>query len=294
MPIFFRPVGGLGNQLFTYAAGRALADSHRQTLVADLSNLEQDTKRKFELSDFASRIDAFVSLPPQEVGTLGPKDLPVREVRERGASFDPQISNAEDGTLILGYLQSWKYFHTIRSSLREEIREIAEPSLWFLEKRKELSAGPPWAAITVRRGDYLTTPGMGIVGNHYYNRAIDLLKNLHGQQRFLVFSDSPDEAKKVPALANLPESCFVEPPISASSAEVMVLQSLASHMILSNSTFAWWSGWLGDREDRTVIFPYPWGNFDSVNDRDRQLPNWIGVGRDSVDEALHTPALFRE
>jgi hypothetical protein len=63
--------------------------------------------------------------------------------------------------------------------------------------------------------------------------------------------------------------------------------SLASHLIMANSSFSWWAAWLGDSEVRTVIYPRPWIDFRFINDRDLPLPNWIGLGRESPNEALN-------
>lgn len=47
--IIVRLNGGLGNQLFQYAAGRRLAHFHDVPLKFDVSGFEKYKKRKFEL-----------------------------------------------------------------------------------------------------------------------------------------------------------------------------------------------------------------------------------------------------
>src|SRR5262245_6340505 len=50
--IIVRLRGGLGNQLFQYAAGRALAQHHGTELKLDLYTYTKHPYRKFELSKF--------------------------------------------------------------------------------------------------------------------------------------------------------------------------------------------------------------------------------------------------
>ena len=45
--------GGLGNQFFQYAAGKALADFHKVELKLDLNAFSNQTLRKYELDQFS-------------------------------------------------------------------------------------------------------------------------------------------------------------------------------------------------------------------------------------------------
>ena len=166
------------------------------------------------------------------------------------------------------------------------------PTAWFTDKLAELQTSKPWTAISVRRGDYLTTPGMGIVEDSYYVKAMSLISKLNATETFYVFSDDPEAAQQLPALRSIPRRSFITPPKESPAIESLVLQSPAHNVVLSNSTFAWWGAWLGDSEGRVVTYPYPWGDFHSVNDRDRHLPNWIGLGRETLEQAAKNNALF--
>jgi hypothetical protein len=64
--IFVQLSGGLGNQLFQYAAAKALAVKNRTELMLDISELKKEkksiTSREFELSNFNCYIN--ISKPP--------------------------------------------------------------------------------------------------------------------------------------------------------------------------------------------------------------------------------------
>ncbi len=208
-----------------------------------------------------------------------------RLIKERGFWFDPQILEAKDGDTITGHLQSWKYFQTDSSRLREEIFNPICPSSWFLQTHEKLSGAQPWIGVHVRRGDYVDIPRMGITTDYYYSRALDIVSKLSGIQNVVVFSDNIEAARGLPSLKNRAETYFLSPPTGSSPLENLLLLSLSNHLIGANSSFSWWAGWLQNKEDRIVTYPRPWVDFRYINDRDLQLPNWIGLGRETHDVA---------
>ena len=50
--IIVKLIGGLGNQLFQYAAARSLSSYHTVPLKLDITALQNSKDRKFELSHF--------------------------------------------------------------------------------------------------------------------------------------------------------------------------------------------------------------------------------------------------
>jgi hypothetical protein len=297
--ITIRPLGGLGNQLFVYAAGSTVANKLETELIVDLASMASSPGRKYELDSFGSQIsqvtNTFDSIQPSNskkllqrlTNAFGGRHVAPTTIKDRGFWFDPRILSAPNGSTLEGYLQSWKYFHADSARLREEIWALSQPTEWFGEWSRKLRSEQPWVGIHVRRGDYLNIPGMGISTNYYYERAINLITQLHGEKSVIVFSDDPELAARLPSIAGLENVEFIVPPSESGPIESLLLMSLASHLIMANSSFSWWAAWLGDSEVRTVIYPRPWIDFRFINDRDLPLPNWIGLGRESPNEALN-------
>ena len=297
MTIYFRPRGGLGNQLFVYAAGRALADTLGVGLVADLVHLANDKKRSYELVSLPLRIDAVINAHVEEgptrhqrFGNL--KRLSRRVISadplifsERGFCFDPNLLNAPDGSTIDGFFQSWKYFHSIRDSVRTEISHLVNPSNWYEETSKKLLALGSWIGVHVRRDDYLNISGMGIADSYYYSHALNLLEKLTGVTSLVVFSDDEGRAREVEAFEHRAVVNFINVPRGSKPIESLMLMSQAHHLVIANSTFSWWAAWVGENQGRYVIYPRPWVDFKSVNDRDLSYPSWVGVGRNAPEEA---------
>jgi len=126
--IVVRLDGGLGNQLFQYAAGRQLAARHGASLVLDTSAFDRPsrrvTQRVFELQRF--RIDASIATPlftwklslirrlPPALGSMAG----IHAYLERGVQFNPAFDSLPDNTYLVGYWQSHQYFSGIVAEMR--------------------------------------------------------------------------------------------------------------------------------------------------------------------------------
>lgn len=298
MAITIRPLGGLGNQLFVYATGATLAQKLGTDLVVDLIGMSTSKGRSYELGSFHSRVTKIVdsthgaadanrfALVKKLLRAIGQSTGAAPLVKERGFWFDPRVMQAPDGSTLDGYLQSWKYFAADAAVLKTEIRNIRNPSSWFMETKEELFSSPPWVGIHVRRCDYLAITQMGIATDYYYQRSIDLISQLSGVDTIRVFSDDVDLASSLPSLSKAKQVSFLRPPEDSVALESLILMSMASHLVMANSSFSWWAAWLSNSEERVVTYPRPWVDFRLVNDRDLPLPNWIGLGRENMSDAL--------
>jgi len=296
VPITIRPVGGLGNQLFIYATGSTVAGQLGVELWADIQHFDSNPTRSYLLNRFPSRVAKVIKGDSVEaavrgrifrkLSAIGRKSSSESVQKERGFWFDPDILTVTDGTTITGYLQSWKYFHTDSQRIRTEILNPTHPSEWFSDMREKVVESEPWIGVHVRRGDYVEIPQMGITTDYYYSRALRIVEKLTGEMKTIVFSDDTDAARGIPSLKNRKNTEFFESPANSCPLENLIIMSHSNHLIGANSSFSWWAGWLQDREDRVVTYPRPWIDFRFINDRDLQLPNWIGLGRESPSAAL--------
>ena len=286
MSITIEPLGGLGNQLFTYATGRALAVRRGTDLVADLRNFEGYDWHSFELDSFASNLTV-VEADGRYRSLEGKAQRIARRlgfrqralVEETSTIFNRGVLDAPDGSRLRGYFQSWRYFADVGHIIREEVREVSNPSSWFERTRRELATAPPWLAIHVRRGNYVDIPNMGLVRASYYEQATELVTRLVGELPIVVFTDEPAHLSAALG-SNLLERCrVIDSPPDSRPIETLVLMSDAQHIVTANSTFSWWAAWLGERESRFVICPRPWLDDPFYNDRDLIPPPWISLVR---------------
>ncbi len=283
-------MGGIGNQMFQYAAGRRLTYVLGTELKLDISGFENYNLRKCELGsfnileDFASTREV-KTLTSQKNGVLArlvrcllrrPKDFAPSHIRESYFHFDSGILNLPNNIYLDGYWQSEKYFNDIEDVIRKEFA-ITVPQTGENQKMAELIFSRESVSLHVRRGDYVsdlqTSKVHGTCGLNYYARAIAEICSRVDEPYFFVFSDDPEWSK-----ANLYIShpvIFVDHNNALTSYEDLRLMSQCRHHITANSSFSWWGAWLNSRPNKIVITPARWFNKQSFNTQDLIPKSWI-------------------
>lgn len=284
-------IGGLGNQMFQYAAGRALAKQHNQPLRLDVSGFANyQLHNGFDLARiFVGQTDLATSEDMQRI--LGWRAIPrIRRLLLRpgfavlrGNKFvvEPHfrywagINRVPPNAYLTGYWQSEKYFISIESIIRADF-VFKQP---VLEKNQQIAdeiAQRNAVSLHVRRGDYVkntqTFATHGVCSLDYYRDAIRHIAERVEQPRFFVFSDDIAWVKDNMRI-DLP--ChYVDHNHGAESYSDMRLMSLCQHHIIANSSFSWWGAWLNPSSDKIVVAPKRW--FAKQADvRDLFPPGWI-------------------
>jgi len=289
-------LGGLGNQMFQYAAGKALAERHCVDLELDLSGFYNNkyTPRPFlldhlrvpEASRWAEGAKNFV---PAEwkigIDRLRRAGLPKlawsQDYREPHFHYDPAFEALGPDTALFGYFQSERYFIGIADKLRDWFspREALAGSAAEMLTHIEASRLP--VSVHVRRGDYVD-PGRvefhGLVAEPYYREALGRLQSAIGAEAELfVFSDDPAAAEHV--LNFVPRSRLVHVRGDPNRPwEDMVLMARCRHHVTANSSFSWWGAWLNRAPEKIVVAPRAWfapSQLSKWNTRDLYPPGWL-------------------
>jgi hypothetical protein len=283
-------MGGLGNQLFQYAAGRRLALLHDCLLVLDLGWFDRvpagDTARRFELAPLA--IEARPASKRQVATTLGRWRLTRLFARAQASkpwyarravferlpfATDPDFERITPPAHLTGYWQSPGYCEPIRDQLLREIvpRSQLSENAKAIASRIESAAS---AAIHVRRGDYAHNPRVrsfhGLCSPAYYRAAVRELSERVAPSSWFVFSDDPEWCRE-----NLDLGIELEVVSGNPSYEDLYLMSQCSHHVLANSSFSWWGAWLCTRPGQVVVAPRRWVRDPSLEGRSPALPSWI-------------------
>ena len=285
--ITVRLVGGLGNQLFQYAAGRAVSERLRCPLFLDRAPLAnvgaQDTPCEFALGWLVGPEQAVesVAAPGGRLVSAVRRRLPAlargRVFQQQGFAYDPRITEVGKGTILSGYFQSWRYFSNIEDTLRAELHARAPRSRWHEATAEQLDSLGSWIAVHVRRGDYLqarNTAYHGLLGRGYYERAVAALRAQGSTGRLVLFSDDPQSARDM--LGELASDALViEPSADAHAMESIELISRAPAIVTANSSFSWWGGWLADPGRSVVVCPSPWLHGAGLDEHDLRPPQWL-------------------
>jgi hypothetical protein len=295
--IIVRLSGGLGNQMFQYAAARRLAQRHGVPLHMDTGPLDRpqegDTCRAFELDCF-SLSAGHASAAERELcarfrlrqGNLLHRLLGnrlclatgqrIRYVRERGFAFEPRVLSLPDNVCMDGFWQSERYFADVAALIREEYSFRGGASGENDRLAMEMGSGET-VFLHIRRGDYLSNPAAAAYyapcDLDYYIRALELMGERIGPFRLFVFSDDPTWAE-----ANLKEHAMVTVVGHNSpdqGTEDLRLMTLCRHAIIANSSFGWWGAWLIGNRDKVVIAPQSWFRDRSIDTRALIPDGWL-------------------
>lgn len=290
--IIVQLLGGLGNQLFQYAAARRLAEAKGTELKLDLSAFESYKLREYKLDRFniaasiatTEEISRFTrpTLRARLIKRLEKKLLPYYLqsdlIEKRRYHFDPNFLRSRKTVYLKGYFQSPRYFLEIESLIRQEfcVKDVPD------NLNKELGAligNVNAVSLHVRRGDYATNPVArsyhGLLTISYYHSAIKIIAEKVVQPHFFVFSD--DVAWVRDHLEIPSPVTFVEHNDAAHDYEDLRLMALCKHHIIANSSFSWWGAWLSSNSAKMVFAPARWV-LDSSIDASELLPsNWYRV-----------------
>ncbi len=264
--IIVRLRGGLGNQLFQYAAGKALADHYSVPLKLDTYTYSKHKYRKFELDNF--KIDCQIA-SRKEVHQFTGSNFIARYLHKRNNFINNQKIFAQpyfhyypgffqlpSDIYLSGYWQSERYFASIKPMLGQLItpkRQISHQNQKKIEEIKQYNA----VSVHIRHGDYVTNPKynqfFGTLDRDYYLKAISHIRQNTLSPRFYLFSDDQDWVSK--EFGDLEDCHAVDINRGDDSYLDLILMSYCKHHIIANSTFSWWGAWLNFNPDKIVIAP---------------------------------------
>lgn len=263
--------GGLGNQMFQYACGRALALRNMDRLALVRTQYSNDVQRPFSLAHF--NIQANWS-----DGVKAPFFPKWRErVRQKitgdfKVSFDPKISTLVGNVYLDGYFQSELYFQDHEATIRRDLTLKVPLTGNALQLTNDIEKEPNSVSLHARRGDYLSNPDFGdIADRKYYERAVSYIKQLMPAAKFYVFSDDIEWCRK--EMPFLTDVTFISRP-GLQDFEEMSLMSKCRHHITANSSFSWWGAWLGQNPEKIVIAPARWSKLHEAWYRDIIPSKW--------------------
>ncbi len=284
-------LGGIGNQMFQYAAGRSLSLHLNDYYTLDLKDFDRyalhhgyELKRVFDVPIEPTSPDKLRSVLGLSRLSLLKKILRRRQfsilrgqkfIVEPHFNFWPKFFSLKSGSYLHGYWQSEKYFKSIEKVIRDDFsfkKPLAEKNLLIANQIHQTNA----VSLHIRRGDYLTDAKtnriMSVCDISYYERAISYMAAKVSNPVFYVFSDDMDWVKQ--SISITYPSVYVDHNRGEDSYVDMQLMSLCKHHIIANSSFSWWGAWLNPSAKKIVVAPKLW--FKNGNNDSDLIPNeWI-------------------
>lgn len=290
--------GGLGNQLFQYAAGRGLAAAAGATLTLDRRLLRRDPKRRYALDSLKpqARVMDSTELPRPgrfrrwaaaaglRTGSLRnfPFDAPFYAESDAAGTWDAAVSQVRPPAILRGYFQSPRYFENVALALRSELVApiMARPGVVGSAAGNAIAAaGSRSVSVHLRRGDYVTEPQTqavhGVLTLDYYAAALDAVRRAVPDPQLFVFTDDPAAVGELSPLG-LPVTLVSGQGLS--DLDELGLMAGCTHHVIANSSYSWWGAWLGTAGGVTVA-PRRWfAKPSEAAIRDRFPAHWHVVG----------------
>ncbi len=282
-------MGGIGNQLFQYAAGFTLARYWNRELELDVrqarTQWSAEHPRSYQLDQFTLscqrrttgflyRIATSRNGHFAQCAKLLRRILSVDIVDEEIGNEDFAISlpNRMSSARLVslkGYWQRCRWVEEFEKEIRNEFR-FRRPAIGpNLEMLNRIVASECAISVHIRRGDYLKIQPSWVLSFEYYEKAIlemgrrlsDCVRNM----TFFIFSDEIAWCKcefreMVQRLGKLGKQVsleFVDVNNEFNPVEDLRLMSVCHHHIMSNSTFSWWGAWLNESCSKIVLGPTP-------------------------------------
>lgn len=293
--------GGLGNQMFQYAFGKAMEYKLNNKTYYDLGWLtvkhkhRKATDRPYELPVFAVLVNQ-VS-PASLVGFALRKSnwfekfvcwllfttgiLHLLREKEEFTIDTLLVSKINNRSYIKGCFQTENYFRDYEKEIRKDFTFVKSLSA-NSQKYSQLISKCNAVSIHIRRGDYVKNKQInafhGTCSNDYYQKAIDYITEHTEAPFFFIFSDDLEWVERQPWISQI-NKAFIEGNSGAQSYEDMHLMSLCKHQIIANSSFSWWGAWLNKNPDKIVIAPSQWLAQPEMNKKVKHLipDTWIKI-----------------
>lgn len=292
--------GGIGNQMFQYAAGRALAIRNNTHLKIDLSFLKngvleenvdyrnyglnnfciiEDIINEEDLNRFVRKSKFFSKLKISWFNKKTGYRLPVPKIFwQKGHGYDSEFFSLPTNSYLIGYWQNVKFFAGREEIIKHDFmfRNLPDESNALLLNRIKNCES---VAIHIRRGDFKNLPVLGTIDARYYINAINYLVEKSVNPALFFFSDEMEWVKE--NFNSIKSECakyYVEINNSKGrEADDLRLMSNCKHNIIGNSTFGWWGAWLNNNPAKIIIAPEKlFADPDIDNQLQGMIPdNWV-------------------
>jgi hypothetical protein len=270
----FRVVGGLGNQMFIYAAGFAFSKELNCEILYEKDFYDRQTSDKdnricyrvYSLDFFNTNAKIATKEQTEKCTKIVDED----QVKSKGISYFKE-NNHE---LFVGYFQDLSYFEKYRKdilkafSLKAPLNDANKKMMKEIKNNNSVS-------LHIRKTDYLNFSYIfsSCDMESYYELAIKYLTERVENPHFYVFSDDIDWVKN-----NFKTDCpYTIVDINDDSANYFDLELMKNckHNIIANSTFSWWGAWLNNNPEKTVVAPKNWYQGDP---NDKMIPKeWVRI-----------------
>lgn len=264
-------MGGLGNQMYQYALGRRLSLDRGVPLKLDLSWYSNQNIRSYGLDQFniqasiasEDEINRIISYSNhslvRKIFSVYQHVLPYwkrRKIKEKNhLKYDYRILSAPRNCWVNGYWHNAEYFLSIASVIKKDFTLRTELSGKTQKVINSIKTTVNSISVHVRRGDYAQgTKLFDALPLEYYMSAVNYIASKRSDPHFFFFSDDIDWVRKNLIIDH--PATYIDP--TTNDAVDLIIMTHCNDHINANSSFSWWSAWLGEKDDGITIVPKNW------------------------------------
>lgn len=258
--------GGLGNQLYFYSLGYALAKRTNQKLRFDISNYGKGNQlvkeRPFKLNELCITNAAFFETPMKK-GVLNKIYRKLRiglfvPIFQNG-SIDPHefIKKPTKNSYWNNFWVKYTFFDEYRDDLSKQFqvkKELSDQASQYIAEIENTDS----VMVHIRRGDYVSV-NHSVLSMSYYEEAMRLMYTEVENPQFYFFSDDLQWVKK--KFGEKDNYHYVDK--LDNDLEEFAIMSHATNAILANSTFSWWATYINEHNKEGIVI-CPKGGKDDV------------------------------
>ena len=265
--------GGLGNQIFQILAVIGYAMENNTTFCFQDVPIQVGNRKVLYWDTF------FKNLYPHV------KPFTTDKIYKEPHFHYRQIPLLPDGASLLGYFQSYKYFHTHRPTIMK-LLDINTLQNEIRTKHKEIPFHES-VCMHFRLGDYKNLQEYHYnLQKDYYEKALtQLLEDTHvNTLNILYFCEIDDIDQVQETICHLkmkfPTLTFQHINVQCQDWEEMLMMSLCKHHIIANSSFSYFGAYFQNTNaTQKVYYPSTWfgPRLQCHDTSDMCLPNWTKI-----------------
>lgn len=257
---------GLGNQMYNYVCGYAVAKHDKDILKLDTSDVDNSTLRSYGLDQFnisCERRESFSNRTVfHKIFKRIRRNLLYRVIFEKQGEANPCDMNVYSKKVfrnkyLHGYFQNYCYYESCKEEIDKQFTPKKPLRAEVLKLINQLEKDNT-CSFHVRGGDIPPLPV------DYYRQAV----SMQGMDvKYIVFTNDRETAKKYATELGLKNVSFIWELGEFTDFEELFLMKACAKHIISDSTFSRWAGFLDTKKGLTVapaglndnkIYPEEW------------------------------------
>jgi hypothetical protein len=284
-------IGGLGNQLFIYAATKSIAEDlgyeYRYRVIMP-GDIQGDHGFDRFGNEYCSKFEQAFNIDTSERIEDLPKAIQHKWMWRRlpKTNYNQEVYSIPDNSLLCGHFLSPKYFEHRRQEVLQWLRfrdDYIERCNTTRNRIVESVGANHLVGVHMRCGRAYQMLRWTLDPS-YHRHAIQKMRCDFGEEKlcFVLFSDAPDEARRLLGLEDVVVS-------SGTVFEDLCSMTMCDSLVVANSTFSWWGAWLAHNRKGQVIIPSLYAPGGELYQPDFFPADWVAV--DAVLEKV-TPRVI--